>query len=599
MGNRLTSSLSRIVGGRTRREHVEAAALQLPDRAHEQATAGILLVLRRMRAPLILLIVLFAGSVLGLSLIPGTDAEGQPHTLSLFDAFYFMSYTATTIGFGELPYPFSAAQRMWVTGSIFMSVIGWAYAIGSMLSLVQDRAFRRAVARRLLERKVRHIGAPYLLLIGYGEIGRRIARSLDDMGRRFVIIEPDDDRAASIDLDAYRADVPVLVGDARDTDNLILAGLGSADCEAVLALSEQDDVNLDVAMTTALIRPDLPVIAQASSHETEERMRAFGDTEVVNPLERFGNHLRILQRSPAAYQLMMWLTSAPGTPLPDRRAPLPRGRWVVCGFDAFGRDITEDLRREDIEVTVVEGERVEGGADRFPQAALDEADLASAVAFVAATHNDMTNLWLIEVARAANPDLVLVARHNEPGNAALFEALGLDYAMVRAEVVAHEVLARLANPSLMRFLPRVPHLGDEWATQVVDRLVERCGPWTPDIWRVELSAGDAPALTPWLEAGPVPLGDLLRSPHDRETPLAAVPLALLRGDVVTPAPGDDETLRPGDRLLIAGRPAARHALEATLTQQTSASYVIADRVIPSAWVWRRLARARARQRADR
>ncbi|GAB2856137.1 potassium channel family protein [Nocardioides pacificus] len=590
MGSRLPRSLSWLVGGRSRREHVEAAEPQIPDLVIERGTAGILLVLRRMRAPLIVLIVIFAVSVLGLSLIPGTDGEGESHRLTLFDAFYFMSYTATTIGFGELPHPFTPAQRMWVIVSIFMSVIGWAYAIGSMLTLVRDRAFRRAIARRLFERKVRHLGSPYVLLIGYGEMGRRIARSVDDMGRRFVVIERDEDRAASIDLDAYQADVPVLVGDARETDNLILAGLGSADCEAVLALSERDDVNLDVAMTTALIRPGLPVIAQASTLEIADRMRAFGAPEVVNPLERFGNHLRILQRSPAAYQLMMWLTSAPGTPIPKRRPPLPRGRWVVCGFDTFGREITADLHREGLEVTVVEGEHVEGGADRFAPEDLEAADLPNAVAFVAATHNDMTNLWLMEVARQANPDMVLVARHNEPGNAALFEALGLDYAMVRAEVVAHEVLARLANPSLMRFLPRVPHLGEAWAAEMVDRLVERCGEASPHIWRLALTAEEAPALAPWLQTGRLRLGDLVRSPHGRDRPVDAVVLALLRDDTVTPAPADAEILRPGDRLLVAGRLGARHALLTTLVQETTAAYVIDDRVIPASWLWRRLAR---------
>ena len=57
-----------------------------------------------------------------------------------------MSYTATTIGFGELPYAFTDAQRLWVTATIYLTVIGWAYAIGSLLTLLQDRAFRQAVA---------------------------------------------------------------------------------------------------------------------------------------------------------------------------------------------------------------------------------------------------------------------------------------------------------------------------------------------------------------------------------------------------------------------------------------------------------------------
>ena len=96
--------------------------------------------------PLIVLIVIFAVSVLGLTVIPGQDAAGRPVRMGFFDAFYIMSYTASTIGFGEIPYPFTYNQRMWVTISIYLTVIGWAYAIGSLLALLQDRAFRSALA---------------------------------------------------------------------------------------------------------------------------------------------------------------------------------------------------------------------------------------------------------------------------------------------------------------------------------------------------------------------------------------------------------------------------------------------------------------------
>ena len=122
-----------------------------------------------------------------------------------------------------------------------------------------------------------------------------------------------------------------MLGDARDTALLTLAGLGHGTCEGVVALTGDDETNLDVAMTTALLRPDLPVIARSSSRDVAERMRAFHVQEVVNPLDRFGDHLRILLRSPAAYQLMIWLTSAPGTPPPRRFERLPHGRWVICG----------------------------------------------------------------------------------------------------------------------------------------------------------------------------------------------------------------------------------------------------------------------------
>ena len=71
--------------------------------AEGPSTTAIFLVLRKMRAPLIVLISLFAISILGLTIVPGQTIEGQVWRMDPFEAFYFMSYTATTIGFGEIP----------------------------------------------------------------------------------------------------------------------------------------------------------------------------------------------------------------------------------------------------------------------------------------------------------------------------------------------------------------------------------------------------------------------------------------------------------------------------------------------------------------
>ena len=63
--------------------------------------------IRRLRAPLVVLIAVLAVSTAGFALIPGVDAAGEPWRPTLFEAFYFVTYTATTIGFGELPYAFT------------------------------------------------------------------------------------------------------------------------------------------------------------------------------------------------------------------------------------------------------------------------------------------------------------------------------------------------------------------------------------------------------------------------------------------------------------------------------------------------------------
>ena len=215
--------------------------------------SAILLILRRMRAPLIVLITLYAVSVLGLTLLPGVDADGRPWHMSFFHAFYVISYTATTIGFGEIPYPFSDAQRMWVTFSIYLSVIGWAYAIGTLLALVQNRAFQNAIAMQRFGRAVRRVREPFYLVCGYGETGQLLCRAFDHLNRRFVVLDIDPARIEDLELQDLRIDAPGITADARHPDNLLLAGLTSRHCIGVIALTSDDEANLVVAAATRLL----------------------------------------------------------------------------------------------------------------------------------------------------------------------------------------------------------------------------------------------------------------------------------------------------------------------------------------------------------
>src|SRR5689334_19024639 len=197
----------------------------VPMASATQASATIFLVLRRMRAPLIVLIVIFAVSTLGLTLIPGQDAEGRPWHMGFFDAFYVMSYTATTIGFGEIPFPYTYNQRMWLTISIYLTVIGWAYAIGSLLSLLNDRAFRQALALQRFTRKVSRLAEPFVLIAGYGRAGELLCHSMDALGRQVVVLDTSAERIDGLELESYHGDVPGLAADARDPGHLGVAGL--------------------------------------------------------------------------------------------------------------------------------------------------------------------------------------------------------------------------------------------------------------------------------------------------------------------------------------------------------------------------------------
>ena len=95
-------------------------------------SSSLWLILQRIRAPFLVIITTYTVSIIGLLLIEGRDANGNPYQLTIFDAFYFISYTATTIGFGETPYTFTYPQRIWVSMCVFFTVTGWFYSLGSL-----------------------------------------------------------------------------------------------------------------------------------------------------------------------------------------------------------------------------------------------------------------------------------------------------------------------------------------------------------------------------------------------------------------------------------------------------------------------------------
>ena len=579
---------SRVVS----RAHVESSS---------QASATIFLVMRRMRAPLIILIVIFSVSVVGLTLIPGIGPDGQPARISLFEAFYFMSYTATTIGFGELPWPFTPGQRLWVTFSIYLSVIGWAYAIGALLTLVQDRAFRQALALRRFTGKVARLHEPFLLMAGYGRAGELLAKDFDALGQQLVVIDESPNRVDALDLGSYHSDIPGLVADASNPQHLAAAGLDHPFCAGVLALTNDDETNLAVTMTAALLRPELPIVSRTISAPIAERMRAFGTPAVVNPFDRFGEHLRLALNAPASYQLLTWLEAGPGGELPERGRPPTQGRWVMCGYGRFGREVTADLRAAGLEVIVIEpterGEPETGVVvgDASEPAVLARAGLANAVGLVAGTDNDTTNLSMLVTARRLNPHLFLAARQNLPTSAALFQAMRVDALLVPTEVVAHEVYAQVSTPMLWRFIQDMPARGNAWAADLIQRLQYNCGRELPALWKVKLDREQAPALGDWLAEGKVILGDLLRSPEDRDRRLQVVPLLLLRNGNATLTPDDEMVLARDDELLFAGQGSERRELESTLVINSTGAYVLFDQHIPASWVWRKLSRKNSRR----
>lgn len=553
---------------------------------------ALFLLLRRLRTPLTLLILVYAVAVVGLVLIPGVDEQGRPWRMSFFHAFYVVSYTATTIGFGELPHLFTDAQRMWLTGTIYASVVVWLYAIGGLLATLQDPAFRLIRVENAFTRAVRRLHEPFYLVCGYGDTGAMLVRALADSGIQAVVLDIDPERIAALELEELPMVVPGLRGDAAQPAVLLRAGLEHPQCRGVIALTNRDEVNLKVAITVKLLRPRLVTICRADTMDVAANMASFGTDHIINAFNTFAGRLAMALHSPGMYLLYEWMTAAPHEPLREPIFP-PVGRWILCGYGRFGKAVHARLTREGVVATVVEADpaRTQPPAGtivgRGTEAdTLEQAGIREAVGIVAGTDNDANNLSIIMTARELNPRLFMVARQNETQNDALFRAAHLDLLMQRSSVIAHKIFALLTTPLLTEFLELARKQGNEWANQLVARLGGIVGEEAPETWGVTITPLEAPAIYAGLAAGiPVTVGDLWRDPRNREERLPGIALLLKRGDTEILLPDDTLALAQGDQLLMAGRVEARRQLSWIERNHNSFAYVVTGVERPAGYVW--------------
>ncbi len=549
------------------------------------------LILRRMRAPIIVLIVIYAIAVIGLTLVPGVDAEGKvTPPLSFFHAFYFVSYTATTIGFGEIPSAFSDAQRLWVTICIYLTVIGWSYSVVTLIALLQDKGFQNTLTRNRFARRVRHQREPFYLICGCGETGNLIAHAFDRNGQPFVVLEKDELRVEELELHDFKTDTPALAADASQPETLLLAGLKHNKCRGVLAVTNDENTNLAIAIAVRLLNPNIPVIARASSPSVTANLASFGTDHIVDPYERFAEYLALAVAAPERFRLIELLTSLPDTPIPEAHRP-PAGHWVLCGYGRFGHALVEHLRPTGITLSVIDPtptQEIDSIAGLGTEAeTLIAAGIETAVGIIAGSDNDVNNLSIAVTASEIKPSLFVVARQNHHTNGPLFTAYDADFTMIPSRIVAQQSIALLTAPLLARFLDRLRQRDEGGCRELVESLQLLNDGRTPHLWEIRLNISEAPAAWHALMHGTAfRLADVLQDPSEERT-LDVVVLMVARdgNDLLLPDTGT--LLRAGDQLLIASRRRDRHRLELALQNANELSYVLTGREPPN-WLWRKL-----------
>ncbi len=537
--------------------------------------------LRRLRIPLITMILVYAFSILGFVLIPGMDDAGNIYHMDFFHAFYFVSFMGSTIGFGEIPYAFTDAQRMWTLVTIYATVIAWLYGIGTILALLQEPVFGRMLRRRSFAAKVNQMTEPFYLVCGYGVTGGIIVRKLAKRGIRSVVIDIDESCIDALEMDDLPFEVPGLSADASLPDVLDDGGLQHPKCVGILALTNRDQVNLSIAIASKLIRPERVVISRTEEDVTTANLLSFGTDLVVNPFRVYAEYLSLAAHAPYTHLVYDWLVNPYHRPLSSAYQKT-KGRWIICGYGRFGQSLYREFNEEDVDLTVVDMNQPKNSDLPFlvigkgtEALTLSEAGVEDAVGIVAGTDNDADNLSIIMTAREMNPKLVTVVRQNIHANKLVFQKSGTDFIMEPGRIIANRVLAHLKSPLLPVFIEQIQANDDVWAHTLLNRMNSVAQEEELDSWSVRVDEDNAPALLEAMAEGTeVTLRVLLKDPRDRMKKLAAFPLMLHREGDYDLLPGELDVLQPGDEILFCGRSKALHRMEWALINYNTLHYLL-------------------------
>ena len=524
-------------------------------------SSSLWIVLQRMRIPFVVIVVTYSIAVIGLVSIDGVDSEGKPYNMSIFDAFYFVTYTATTIGFGEVPYEFTYDQRLFTSFAIYITVLGWFYGIGSLVSLLQDKLFINEIYKANFRRSVKAMKQDFIIVLGYNYITSEIIKKSMEANMRAVVIEREKVRADELILEGFTPSVPVLVSDAHSSVALEMAGIHQRNCKAVVSLFEDDELNLRIALTSKILNPHVKLAIKSTTQNHTENLRDIGVEIIENPFSIISEQIQLALKAPTILMLEKWLYQIDN--LDAHPMTLPHGKYVVCGFGRMGNSLYNVLSENGIDTVFLDIDKnvLMDFRNRCENIIINNADdkqnlikagIEDAVAIIAATNDDTTNLSILTTAKKINPKVVTIVRENEIVDFSIFENSHVNHIFMPSKILIYKTTNALVNPISDKMVRIMATKDEAWGQLLARELVQKIS-INPIILELTINKNEACEVVDYLEkeGHTLKLDVFLRSRRNRNQHNNVVPLLIVRKDDWILQPQWDEEIKIGDEILFA------------------------------------------------
>lgn len=532
---------------------------------------SLFIILQKMRTPFLTILITYSIAIFGLTFMEGKTSDGESYYMTIFDAFYFISYMATTIGFGETPTDFSYEQRMWVSVCIYPTVLGWFYSIGSLIALIRDELFIQEMQKAKFLRQIKGLNEKFIVVLGYNQITRKIIIKALEQGLRTVVIEKDKTKINNLVLENFTPTIPVLYCEDYSVSVLESAGLRKRNCKAIVSLFEDDALNLKITLISKALNKNIKVAVKSTTTNHTENLKDLDADVIVNPFSIISSEIGMALWAPNLLKLEKWLYKIDHL---NAALPIfPKGLYIICGYGRMGKKIFEKLSENNIEVKLIEiDEKKElqlsqkeisnlifASAD--DKEVLLEVGIKQAVVIAAVTNDDTTNLAILATAKKLNPKIVTIVRENEIEDDFLFKNANINHIFTPSKILVNKVTNALVNPLSDRFLKLIIKKDNEWASKLISRLVKEINE-NPYLLEIEINQSNAPEIYKYLASNQALKLEVFGiSLYNNEKKNNVVPLLLQRENDIMLLPLWEEELKIGDKILLACDSHAKNDIE--------------------------------------
>ena len=225
---------------------------------------------------------------------------------SLFSAFYRTTVTISLTGLDSKP-PHVGGQVVTVL-VILAGMAIYGYLASSIVELIANGVLSGVLTERRRNRVIRGLRDHYIIC-GYGRVGRRVGKEFSEAGVHYVVLDstPDSKHFAGEDK------VPYVEGTGTRDEDLVAVGLGHA--KGLVASSDSDVDNLYIVVSARAARPDLFIVARASTEDAGRKMWRAGADRVVQPYTSAGQEMAKLVLRPQVAAFLDIVTSVGGPDL--------------------------------------------------------------------------------------------------------------------------------------------------------------------------------------------------------------------------------------------------------------------------------------------